>query len=742
MTVDVGHEFLKIAVVHADGRTEIVLNEQSQRKTLTAVSFLKQMRSFGDDALKDAAKAPAQVPTFHHSLIGMSFGDSQPDGQWWQRFGLGSQFHPMSLGYDEGRGVPTLTLGEGRACSGEEWLAHVLHFALGFASRSLREAGDEQALRDAVLTLPSSAGMRYRQALIAAGEIAGVRVQHLLHEGTAFALQHSLDLEAGGPPQKVLIYNLGARKVEVTLVQMEFPEGRPGLPFVRVLGSADDYGVGGHLMDLRLAQAMLERFQAERPALAAGIAQSDRALQKLLAQAKKAKIGLSVNKFVHFSVESLYEDTDFNAKVQRSEFEAMCEDLFPRLVVPVSNVLKDAALTLRDVHHVEVVGGAWRVPRVLDTLTNFFAEAGHSTLGQRLNGEEAAALGAANVTSSGAAVCNANVDARSSSTCSASDGAISDPRFSDISSHEYVIEAHLSANAPSRVATFAPGALLGSEKHLQIHADKDFTLLLMEDGACLAEYAISGITGMCLVSVVVRLGHTGIVEVEKPRAKEGNGAGPERSLRIRRSDRRPAPLSLSEVAALKQRLRDVAALEEEGRRGAGLRNELEDAIYSVRHRLESDQLRNRVPAERRATALAFVDEVFEWLEGNDGSPSDYQHYLTGLREQMTEIEEMAAKAGGAPARQPNQQSPQRQAVPRPQHHQPQPAMPYYSPPVQPYAAGPAGAGPARQPNQRSPQQGQPRQQSPASCQAHPRCATLAGDCCPTTSGLMLTCCTR
>merc|ERR1712099_27977 len=76
----------------------------------------------------------------------------------------------------------------------------------------------------------------------------------------------------------------------------------------------------------------------------------------------------------------------------------MIKDQFlARLTVPIDQALTKANLTMADVTQVEVVGGAWRVPSVQQTLGQFFEEKGSKKLplGQHLNGEEAAALGAA-----------------------------------------------------------------------------------------------------------------------------------------------------------------------------------------------------------------------------------------------------------------------------------------------------------------------------------------------------------
>ena len=69
-------------------------------------------------------------------------------------------------------------------------------------------------IKDAVLTVPCQATQRQRQALVDAAEIAGLHVLSLVHETSAAALHHMLDV----PPNATnvaLFFNMGGKRVEV-----------------------------------------------------------------------------------------------------------------------------------------------------------------------------------------------------------------------------------------------------------------------------------------------------------------------------------------------------------------------------------------------------------------------------------------------------------------------------------------------------------------------------------------------
>merc|ERR1719329_675590 len=445
--------------------------------------------------------------------------DVKPDGRWWKEFALGNRFYSYDLGWDAERGVPTFMFGLETEYSMEVVLANVLYFA-----KTLSEvSADGKPVKDAVVTMPSSANMRYRQAIVAAGEIAGLRITTLVHEGPAAAVHRAIDYQPEkGRVEKQLVYNMGSRKTEVTVLQLESRQagmvaGKTA-PVVTVLGSALDMGIGGHLMDLKIADAMLIKFQDKFKNLASGIAGNSRALRKLVGQAQKTKATLSANKQAPFIVESLFEDTDFLTTITREEFETMCSEMFGRLTDPIEVALGLANTTLSDIDHIEVIGGAWRVPKVQQILSEYVEEkAGKKIpLGQHLNGEEAAAQGAVLVGANGS-----------------SSFRVKKIFFTDVTTHEYSVQVvSTSGEWEKNLTTLFPvGAPLGGKKKLSFSLEEDFIIKLFEDGVLLSEYTMSGLvdvlaskwkdynmTGTPKVTVAVHLESSGIIDVKKPEA--------------------------------------------------------------------------------------------------------------------------------------------------------------------------------------------------------------------------------
>ena len=118
-----------------------------------------------------------------------------------------------------------------------------------------------------------------------------------------------------------------------------------------------------------------------------------RAVGKLRKAAESVKDILSANQEYQVGIEALHDDRDLRMVIKRADFEARAEKegLWARLVPPLEAALAQANLTKEEIHRVEVIGGATRIPRVKQAAKTFF---GRSQLDGAINGDEAGALGA------------------------------------------------------------------------------------------------------------------------------------------------------------------------------------------------------------------------------------------------------------------------------------------------------------------------------------------------------------
>jgi len=78
-------------------------------------------------------------------------------------------------------------------------------------------------------------------------------------------------------------------------------------------------------------------------------------------------------------------------KLTRAKLESLVDDLIQKTIKPVESCLKDAKLDAHDIDEVIMVGGMTRMPKVVETVKNFFGK----DLNQSVNPDEVVAIGAA-----------------------------------------------------------------------------------------------------------------------------------------------------------------------------------------------------------------------------------------------------------------------------------------------------------------------------------------------------------
>ena len=119
------------------------------------------------------------------------------------------------------------------------------------------------------------------------------------------------------------------------------------------------------------------------------------ALQRLKEAAEKAKIELSSSEQTEINLPYITADASgpkhLNIKMTRAKLESLVGELIERTLEPCRQALKDAGLSAKDIHDVILVGGQTRMPKVQETVKNFFGKEPRKDV----NPDEAVALGAA-----------------------------------------------------------------------------------------------------------------------------------------------------------------------------------------------------------------------------------------------------------------------------------------------------------------------------------------------------------
>uniref|UniRef100_A0A9J8D942 Hypoxia up-regulated protein 1 n=1 Tax=Cyprinus carpio carpio TaxID=630221 RepID=A0A9J8D942_CYPCA len=382
MSVDLGSEWMKIAIVKPGVPMEIALNKESRRKTPVAVCLKENERLFGDSALGVAVKNPKVVYRFLQSILGKT-ADNPQVAQYQKHF------PEHQLQRDEKRGTVFFKFSEDSQYTPEELLGMILNY-----SRGLAQDFAEQPIKDAVITVPAYFNQAERRAVLQAAHIAGLKVLQLINDNTAVALNYGVfrRKDINSTAQNIMFYDMGSGSTTATIVMYQTVKTKESgtQPQLQIRGVGFDRTLGGFEMELRLRDHLAKLFNEQKKSKK-DVRENLRAMAKLLKEAQRLKTVLSANAEHMAQIEGLMDDIDFKAKVTRSEFEALCEDLFDRVPGPVKEALAAAEMNMDEIDQVILVGGSTRVPKVQDVLLK---AVGKEELSKNINADEAAAMGA------------------------------------------------------------------------------------------------------------------------------------------------------------------------------------------------------------------------------------------------------------------------------------------------------------------------------------------------------------
>jgi molecular chaperone DnaK len=241
-----------------------------------------------------------------------------------------------------------------------------------------------ETITDAVITTPAYFNDSQRQATKEAGQIAGLNVLRIINEPTAAALAYGLD--KGEKEQTILVFDLGGGTFDVSL--LEIGEG-----VIEVKATSGDNHLGGDDWDQRIIDWLVDKFRAGH---GIDLARDKMAMQRLREAAEKAKIELSSSNQTSINLPYITQDTEKNPlfmdeSLSRAEFQKITQDLLDRTRAPFQNVIKDAGISVGQIDHVVLVGGATRMPAVGDLVKEL---TGGKEPNKGVNPDEVVAVGA------------------------------------------------------------------------------------------------------------------------------------------------------------------------------------------------------------------------------------------------------------------------------------------------------------------------------------------------------------
>ena len=365
--IDLGTTNSCVAIMEGK-QAKVIENTEGQRTTPSVVAFLdKEEKLVGQPAKRQAVTNPDNTIFAAKRLIGRTFHDksvmkdvekvpfkiikSDKDDAWIEA--KGKKYSPSQIS--------------------------------AFILQKMKETAEKylgQPVTKAVITVPAYFNDAQRQATKDAGKIAGLEFLRIINEPTAASWAYGLDKKGG---KKIAVYDLGGGTFDVSILEI-------GDGVFEVKSTNGDTFLGGEDFDDAIVDYLITEFKKDN-----GIdLKTDKlALQRLKESAEKAKIELSSATQTEINLPFITADKTgpkhINLKFTRAKLEALVEKLVERTLEPCKIALKDSGFSAAEINEIVLVGGMTRMPKIVETVKNFFGKDPNKSV----NPDEVVAMGAA-----------------------------------------------------------------------------------------------------------------------------------------------------------------------------------------------------------------------------------------------------------------------------------------------------------------------------------------------------------
>jgi molecular chaperone DnaK len=371
--IDLGTTNSCVAIMEGNN-TKVIENSEGARTTPSIVAYQEDGEVLvGASAKRQAVTNPKNTLYAIKRLIGRKFAEKEVQKD--------IDLMPYSIvAADNGDAWVEV---RGKKISAQQVSADIL--------RKMKKTAEDylgEPVTEAVITVPAYFNDAQRQATKDAGRIAGLDVKRIINEPTAAALAFGLDKQDKGD-RKIAVYDLGGGTFDVSIIEIADVDGEKQF---EVLSTNGDTFLGGEDFDQRIIDHIISEFKKEQ---GVDLSKDVLALQRLKEAAEKAKIELSSSAATDINLPYITADASgpkhLNIKLTRAKLEALVEELIERTIAPCRTAIKDAGVSVGDIHDVILVGGMTRMPKVQEKVKEFFGKEPRKDV----NPDEAVAVGAA-----------------------------------------------------------------------------------------------------------------------------------------------------------------------------------------------------------------------------------------------------------------------------------------------------------------------------------------------------------
>ncbi|CAI7585019.1 unnamed protein product [Penicillium pancosmium] len=375
--ISFGNSYSSIARISADGKAEVIANEEGDRQIPSVLSYIEGEEYHGTQAKAQLIRNSGNTVAYFRDFLGKDFKSIDPTP-------CHASAHPQqsesTIAFSI-RDTPSET--PNSATVSEITTRHL---------RRLKQSATDflgKEVNAAVITVPTNFADAQREALVAAAKAAGIDVLQLIHEPVAAVMAYDARPEATVTDKLTVVADLGGTRSDVAVVAC-----RGGI--YTILATAHDYELGGASLDQIIIDHFAKEFLKKHKI---DPREDARGLAKLKLEGEATRKALSLSSNAQLSVESLANGIDFGSTVNRTRFELLSGKVFGQFTGLIEQVVKKADLDVLDIDEVIFSGGASHTPKIAQLARNIFPEKtailAPSTLTSAINPSELSARGAA-----------------------------------------------------------------------------------------------------------------------------------------------------------------------------------------------------------------------------------------------------------------------------------------------------------------------------------------------------------
>ena len=366
--IDIGTVNSSISIWNK-GKAEIIPNEENNNITPSVVSFTKNERIIGENAISQLIINYPNTIYDIKRFIGIEYDEIEQEKKYYP-FKIVKEITTNKIKIQ-------LTFKEKK----EEFYAEEILACLYEKMKQISKEYLKIEINDVIITCPAHFNIIKRKDIQTSAKIAGLNIIRILNKTTSAAITYR-NLNDNKDYKNVLFFHLGGGNHEISIILFENN-------LIAVKSIDGDSHFCGIDFDNKLINFCIEEFKKK---YSIDIMNDEKAIARLKKECVKKKIELSNSNKVIIEVDNLKDNHDLNIVLTRNDFEEICKDLFNKCIPIIEKVLKNAKLTKEKIADIILLGGCTKIPKIKEIIKNYFKREINDNI---INPKESISIGAA-----------------------------------------------------------------------------------------------------------------------------------------------------------------------------------------------------------------------------------------------------------------------------------------------------------------------------------------------------------